>query len=64
MAFDSIWCESNPERINERRKRKTDLYPGGISALLCFSCRFVLHLGIYNATVDIVVIGTVAIASR
>ena len=50
--------------MNERRKRKTDFYPGGISALLCFSCLFVLQLGIYNATVDIVVIGTVAIASR
>ena len=35
-----------------------------ISALLCFACLFVLHLGIYNATVDIVVIDTVAIASR
>ena len=64
MAFDRIWCESNPERMNERRKRKTDFYPCGISALLCFSCLFVLQLGIYNATVDIVVIDTVAIASR
>jgi hypothetical protein len=64
MAFDSIWCESNPERINERRKRKTDFYPGGISALVCFSCLFILHLGINNATVDIVVLDTVAIASR
>ena len=64
MAFDSIWCESNPERMNESRKRKTDFYPGGISARLCFSCLFVLQLGIYNATVDILVIDTVAIASR
>ena len=38
LFFDSIWCESTPERINERRKRKTDFYQGGISALLCFSC--------------------------
>ena len=55
MAFDSIWCESNPERMNESRKRKTDFYPGGISARLCFSCLFV---------VDILVIDTMAIASR
>ena len=55
MAFDSIWCESNPERMNESRKRKTDFYPGGISARLCFSCLFV---------VDISVIDTMAIASR
>ena len=67
MAFDRIWCESNPERMNERRKRKTDFYPGGISARLCFSCLFVLQLGIYNATVDILdilVIDTAAIASH
>jgi len=64
MAFYSIWCEPNPERMNERRKRKTDFYPGGISAPLCFSCLFVLQLGIYNATVDLLVIDTVAIASR
>ena len=64
MAFDSIWCEPNPERMNERRKRKTDFYPGGISAPLCFSCLFVLQLGIYNATVDLLGIDTVAIASR
>ena len=63
MAFDSIWCELNPERMNERRERKTDFYPGGISAPLCFSCLF-LQLGIYNATVDLLVIDTVAIASR
>ena len=50
--------------MNERRKRKTDFYPGGISAPLCFSCLFVLQLGIYNATVDLLVIDTVAIASR
>ena len=57
MAFDCMWCESNPERMNERRKRKTDFYPGGISALLCFSCLFLLHLDIYiyNATVAILV---------
>ena len=37
-------------------ERKTDFYPGGISARRCFSCLFVLQLGIYNATVDILVI--------
>ena len=31
--------------------------------MLCFSCLFVLHLGIYNATVAIVVIDIVAIRS-
>ena len=36
-------------------------YPGGFSALLCFSCLFVLHLGIYNATLAIVVIDIVAV---
>ena len=53
---------ADPERMNERRKRKTGFYPGGISAPLCFSCLFVLRLGIYNAAVDILVIDTAAIA--
>ena len=44
--------------------QKADFYPGGISVPLCFSWLFVLQLGVYNATVDILVIDTVAIASR
>ena len=60
MAFDSIWCESNPERMNERRKER----PTFIQVEFQLGCVFhVFSFCIWayiTATVDILVIDTVA----